>query len=85
MDILAIPIGNGERIRGKRANDIIIDYEDKMTFTEFCNQVDTYFRVHCDWPRSYTQDTGTDCWLEWYKEGMSPEDAAITEIEHWEE
>lgn len=76
MDVLAIPIGNCEPIRGK---------EDKMTFTEFCNQVDTYFRVNYDWPRSYTQDTGTECWLERYKAGDSPEDAAISEIEHWEE
>lgn len=53
-------------------------------FRIYCRRVDRLFRDQHDWPRSYTADTGLDCWIDHYWDGESPQDAVDSEVEHWE-
>lgn len=53
-------------------------------FNRWCDQVDLLFVAQHDWPRAYTLDTGRDCWIDGYAEGMSPQDAVDNEVQHWD-
>jgi hypothetical protein len=54
-------------------------------FWIWCRDVDRLFREQYDWPRSMTTDTGRDCWIDAYWEGLSAQDAVDSEVDHWEE
>lgn len=54
-------------------------------FARWCREIDRWFFENHDWPRSITQDTGYDCWIDAYWRGSSPEDAALDEVDAWEE
>lgn len=53
-------------------------------FWLWCRKVDRLFIRQYDWPRSYTADTGLDCWIDCYWDGMSPQDAVDSEVDHWD-
>jgi len=61
-----------------------VTIDTRSAFDRWCDEVDAYFVKVADWPRSYTHDTGRDCWREWFDEGLSSKDAALEEISHWE-
>lgn len=61
------------------------EVEQWTDFDEWCDAVDAYFKKHYDWTGSYTKDTGRECWRRNFDDGETPEDAALSEIEHWEE
>lgn len=53
-------------------------------FRRWCREVDRLFVAQFDWPRAMTTDTGFDCWIDPYWEGLSPQDAVDSEVENWE-
>jgi len=53
-------------------------------FRKWCRQVNHLFRVQYDWPSDMTADTGRDCWIDPYWQGLSPQDAVWQEVDHWE-
>lgn len=53
-------------------------------FRNWCREVDRLFVEQYGWPRSMTADSGLDCWIDPYWNGMSPQDAVISEVEHWD-
>ena len=52
-------------------------------FRNWCLTVDALFCKQYDWPGSYTADTGLDCWIDAYWDGMSPDEAVASEVDHW--
>lgn len=54
------------------------------SFRFWCEEVDRLFYEQHDWPASYTDGTGLDCWIDAYWKGWSPQDAVISEVEHWD-
>jgi hypothetical protein len=53
-------------------------------FRAWCRAVDRVFSSQYEWEPSYTRDTGLDSWIDSYWEGLSPEDAAYSEVQHWD-
>ncbi|QIG77256.1 hypothetical protein EVB32_283 [Rhizobium phage RHph_TM39] len=47
----------------------------KMTFDDWCDQVDTVASKAMGGPESYTKATGRECWMDMYNDGFTPEDA----------
>lgn len=54
-------------------------------FALWCKKIDLLFIQNYEWDRSYTQDTGLDCWIDAYWDGSTPEDAVLDEVGAWEE
>jgi hypothetical protein len=52
-------------------------------FRRWCREVNRLFVVRYDWPGHMIEDTGPDCWIDGYWEGMTPEEAVDSEVEHW--
>lgn len=53
-------------------------------FHRWCSEVNTLFVEQYDWPRQMTEDTGVDCWIDPYWDGMTPQDAVDSEVSHWD-
>jgi hypothetical protein len=53
-------------------------------FMAWCRELDQVFRDDFDWPRSYVADTGPESWIDYYRSGSTPEEAAHEEASYWE-
>lgn len=53
-------------------------------FAAWCRKVDRLFREQHDCVGSMTTQTGRDCWIDAYRDGLSPEDAVDTEVSYWD-
>jgi len=53
-------------------------------FRGWCCRVDSLFDQHA-YDGSYTKDTGLDCWIDSYWDGLSPTEAYQSEISYWDE
>ena len=53
-------------------------------FNKWCDEVDALFVEQYDWPRSYTLDSGRDCYIDEWVQGATPQDAVDCEVDHWD-
>ena len=53
-------------------------------FRRWCREVDRLFSKQFEFDWSYTENTGEDCWIDPYWDGLSPQDAVDSEVEHWD-
>lgn len=53
-------------------------------FNRWCDEVDALFVAQFNWRRPYTLDGGRDCFIDSYANGMTPQQAVDSEVQHWE-
>lgn len=55
-------------------------------FRTYCRKIDRIFTEEYAWEHGrFTEHTGLDCWIDGYWEGVTPEDAAGSEVSYWED
>lgn len=53
-------------------------------FNEWCDEVDALMIIEFGLKPSHTIETGRDCWIEAYVDGMTPEDAVHSAAYYWD-
>jgi len=53
-------------------------------FNAWCRKVDQVFLDSYDFQYLYTETTGRDAWIDAYQSGLTPEEAAASEVAHWD-
>ena len=57
---------------------------ESIEFATWCDQIDRHFVNHYNFLCDITKDTGRDCWLAMYLDGLTPEEASNEEVSNWD-
>lgn len=53
-------------------------------FNKWCDEIDLLYIQQYGFETPYTLDTGRDCWIESYVDGMTPQDAVDSDVSYWD-